>query len=299
MAPALKRTAPKIGPGSSLMTSTSQREATPSNVTGRGRMIVLLGAPGIGKTSFCAQMPGTYWLLDPTEMGILDLIESGQVRNVNENQVRKLRGDFNETLKVLDDMLYNPTMPIDTKTIVIESILGFENQCIRTCCDVDFEGKMHNHAGGYQFYQKGDRAVADNYWPKFTSRYLALREAGYNIILTGHTKTGTEKNAKGHDYLKEQARSSGPAWSVTDYIFENVFILNFEVIADKENDFARGKAEAEANRYLYCHTNPFNCAKNRMGITEKILANEGPAKLYRDWCHAANLDPRTLRFIRK
>jgi hypothetical protein len=266
----------------------------PIQGSSRGRLIALIGTPGIGKTSLAAEFPNPRFVIDPKESGIIDLQESGQVRS---DIPYKNVADFTDLIKYNEDLLYNEPPPEIPYTIVYESISGFESQAIITCNDVDFEGRWTNAANQYQILNR-DRIVADNYWAKYTNQLVRLREMGYNIILTGHSEVKNAKNPIGPDYMIETCKCSGAVWGLTDYIFENIFFLTFEVQVDKASEFVRGKAYDTAFRKMYCHKTPYCAAKNRCGISSPISADEGAKKTYLNWCAAANLDPKTLKYKR-
>lgn len=258
----------------------------------RGRLIALIGLPGMGKTSLAAEFPNPYFVIDPRESGIVDLMESGQVKKqINYQHVR----DFVD-LQRLNDSFYYDSIPDGVQTLVYESISGFEQQAILNCNDIDFQGKWTDTANQYQILNR-DRIVANKYWASFMGRIAEFRERGINIVLTGHSEVKNAKNPRGPDYMIETCKCSGPVWSETDYIFENIFFLTFDVEVEKENKFARAKAFDNAARKLYCHKTPYHAAKNRCGISEPIDAQEGPHKTYRNLCTAARWDTQTLRYL--
>lgn len=271
--------------------------------SGRGKLICLLGKPGMGKTSLAAEFPNPYFITDPTETGIIDLVESGAV-NFDMDCVNQAIGEWIPLLRFNDD-LYDDRiiLPSGRKTLVYESLSGFEKQCIKYCCDSDFNGQFHNREGGYHFFGKGDRNTGDKYWPMLMAQFLKLVNKGYNVILTGHTTVANEKNPKGSDYMVEQAKCSNPVWGATDYVFPYVFFLSFDVEVEREggSKFARPKALENADRVIWGYKTPFQAAKNRCRMT--ALINKGPVPCetpqsgFASLCKATGWHPETLRYV--
>jgi hypothetical protein len=75
----------------------------PIQGSSRGRLIALIGTPGIGKTSLAAEFPNPRFVIDPKESGIIDLQESGQVRS---DIPYKNVADFTDLIKYNEDLLY-------------------------------------------------------------------------------------------------------------------------------------------------------------------------------------------------
>jgi len=272
----------------------------PASTSGRGRLIALIGLPGMGKTSLAAQFPKPYFVIDPKESGVIDLQESGQI----DSDIQWWQADkFSDLIRFNQDILNgSSTIPSDVKTLVYESISGFEQQAMDFCCAMQFGSNWGDTAGGFNFYQKGDRITAENYWNQLSMQFVALRNMGYNVLVTGHSEVKNVKNHKGADYLCETCRCNGPTWAVTDYYFENIFFLSFEVQVEKENKFARAKALTQTNRFLWGFKTPYQAAKNRCRIdslinTEPVNADEGPEKTFINMCHACNWDRNTLRYL--
>lgn len=262
----------------------------------RGHLIAVLGAPGIGKTHLVSWFPKPYFAISRRETGILDLVDHGIIKHINEDRIHPMFESADDLTRFNDEVINRKCvlLPDDTQSIIYESVSGFEQLFMDKVCQTEFGGNWGNTAGGYQFYQKGDRIVGDQYWSKFLDQLTEIREMGYNVILTGHTTTKAVKNARGVDYLKEVCRCTTSVWEQTDYLVQNIFFLAFDVKAERESKFARGKA-VSADRYLFCLTTPYNGAKNRYNIDDLIDANESSEATYKNFCAAAKLDPLTLR----
>lgn len=271
------------------------------STSSRGRMILLVGPPGIGKTTFAAQFtPGaTYWVMGPKEAGIIDLMDSGVVR-VDPSMIHPFITDF-PALQYLFVQITNrtSTIPQNVRTIVIESVTEFELMARTHCCQVDYKSDWS--AKGFMNFQDGYRQTANGYWSPFIGQLCRLRELGYNIVLTGHSTVQKQKNKSGVDYLAETCSCDYRVWDVTHPFFENVFFLSYDVEAergDKKDNIAMGTGKAKGfTRMLYVNQTPYQNAKNRCGLTQDIEAECTAPELYRRWCTASRLDPMTLRYL--
>lgn len=262
----------------------------------RGRMFWLIGAQGIGKTTFAAQFPGTYWIIDPKEVGIIDLVESGSV-NVDMSMIHSPVMSWTDLIAFNDSVLSERlTLPQEVQTLVYESTSGFEQECHKHCCQLNYNNDWSSRKKGFMFYREGYSTAAKEFWVTAVNQWCQLREIGYNIILTGHSKMKTKANVDSVDWIYEGCNCQDPTWEVTSPYFENIFFLTFDVESSKESDFAKGKASS-ATRMLRVTKTPWHDAKNRIRLMQDIQAEEGPAKLYADLCKLAGLNPQTLKFV--
>lgn len=280
---------------------------SPQNVPRRGKLIALLGKPGMGKTSLAAQFPNPYFVIDPTETGILDLMDSGAV-NLDFQYVNQSISDWPSLVRFNDELITGRiTLPPDRSTLVYESLSGFEQQAITYCTQIDYNGNATNKEGGYHFFGKGDRAVANKYWAMLMKQFGELAAMDYNVLFTGHSEVKNEKNVSGADYMVETCKCSGPVWGCTDYIFSNVFFIVYDVEVQKEGgpkSFNRPKALENAQREVYGMKTPYHAAKNRCRMEALInkgpvSAEGGPADTYARLCKACEWDAATLRNVRR
>lgn len=271
----------------------------------RGRFMALLGKPGMGKSCLASCFPNPYFVVDPKETGILDLIDSGAA-TLDYQYVNQALTDWPSLIRFNDELLTGRIiLPPERKTLVYESISGFENQAIKHCTIFDYNGNTSNKQGGYNFYGKGDRSVGDKYWSQLMDQLNELRRVGYHILLTGHSHVTNEKNLAASDYMVETCKCSGPVWSHTDYVVDTVFFLTMDVPVARENDnqFARAKAVGHGVRQLFGAKTPYHAAKNRCRMQAKInqgpvSAEGGPLDTYIRLCNACEWDRNTLHTVR-
>ena len=256
---------------------------------------MIIGVSGIGKTTLASFFPNTYWVLDPLESGIYDLVESGGAK-VQPEYIHEPFDNFNQLLAFNEQVLKDPkTLPPNVSTIVYESMGGFEKFAQELCCQLSFGNDWGDKQGGFMFYQKGYEITASQYWVKLVKQLSRLRELGYNIVMTGHSDVKTMKNAIGDDYVCETSNCRPELWKVTHAAFENVFFYSMDVRAVKDNKFARARA-ASFTRTLHVTKTPYHDAKNRCNMQEDIVVEGTPYASYLALCKAARWDHLTLHY---
>lgn len=263
-------------------------------------MILIVGPPGVGKTSFVAQFtPGnSYWIIDPKETGVLDLMESRSIQ-VNPQMIHKPIKEFGELTNLLFQIRNNQTttIPQNALTIILESVTGFELEARDFCCRKDYGNDWSPK--GFMNFQDGYRQTANGHWSPMMQQLCALREMGFNIIMSGHSTVAKEKNQSGVDYLRETCACDYRVWDATHPFFENVFFLSYDVSAERENkraDVGVGKVK-DYSKVLHVVKTPYQDAKNRIGLKKDISADVGADVLYRTMCQQASLNPLTLRYL--
>lgn len=265
--------------------------------SGRGRMILLIGVSGIGKTSLVAQFPKTYWITDPLETGVSDLIDSGTV-SIDPDYVHSPFDNFNGMLAFGEQILRKQAgVPDDVLTIVYESMTGMESFAHDTCCANSFGGDWGDKQGGFMNYQKGFDITAKQYWSKLLKQQAAMRQLGYNVVMTGHSDVKTMKNVVSDDYICETSNCRPETWKVTHAAFENVFFYSHDVLASKDTKHARARAKAYT-RNLHVIKTPYHDAKNRCGLTKDIEVEGTPTETYMALCDACRWNPETLKYER-
>jgi DNA polymerase III delta prime subunit len=178
----------------------------------RGRLILLYGPPGISKTTTAAHAPSPLFVCTHDEQGIWEAVTAGVVPDDLKNYVITLDPACNNEdipvdtghpgwVKLISTMDTFITGGHDRRTLVIDTTSGLQTLCFQHCASVLYKGDMLAK-DGYMNYQEGYRKAAEQYWnAEFLSRCNLLTSAGYNVILLAHSKTFSEPNPGGDDYL--------------------------------------------------------------------------------------------------
>lgn len=265
---------------------------TSPNAT-KGKLIVLVGSSGIGKSSICAQFPNPQFICDDKEIGISDLTDYGTVKLKNQPIFTSDWSSLlNETTLIIKKLKNNEIqLPA---TFVYESITGFEQQCFVHVCGAEFNNNWARSGAGFYNYSNGPKTCAKKYWPIFTRLLLDIKTLGGIVILTGHTHAKNTPNLHGDDYLTEQCYCDTDLWQNTHAVAEIVAFYTYELSTVVSG--MRIKADADSlRRVLVCHKTPTHSGKNRLGINTKIECGNSPQYAYRNLCVTANLDPTTFQ----
>lgn len=248
----------------------------------RGQLLCLLGAPGMGKSSWAAQWPGVRFVIDPRDEGIIDLVYE-QLLPIKFEQV--LRAENYIQFKA---NLYSCLTDPSCKTIVLESISGIQDLCWDECSRMDHGNDMSKRS--FLNYQEGPIGADSKYFKSIVDTLQLAQNRGKHSILTGHTKVGPTKNVDGDDWLKELLDADPRFAKRINATFSNIFhIVDLVDPTKKGGQFKAG----EATRFVHCTTNPKYFAKNRMGLLGGFPFPSDPKAAYLAYCKHTNRNPLT------
>lgn len=232
--------------------------------------LIFHGVEGIGKTSFAAQSPKPIFLMAKGETGLETLIDCGrlgEVPHLPEIQT------WQETLDAID---WLTTADHEYKTLVLDTINGFERLCHEHVCRRDFNGDWGER--GFVGYQRGfDTSLAD--WRELLNAIDRLRDAKrMSVIGLCHTKVANFKNPEGADYDRYVPDMHAKTWSLTLKWADHVLFANFFTIAEKEKgSISKAKGKGGQDRVVYTVRHAAYDAKNRAGLPDQIeMGTTGP-----------------------
>lgn len=268
-----KRTAKKIT--STKKTNSTTKNQTPSPTTPINWSIILYGPQGIGKTSLCAHLPNVAFVVDKRERGILKLSQRNIVPKPQSIDVAR---SWAQLLTKLDPDNFSE----DIDHVVIESITGIESLCFEHICR-----ERHNSDWrSFYDYHRGPISAGNFEWPEFMDALAELEDSGKNIVLTGHSKTGNEKNPAGDDYTKFQVACDGRTWEKLKAWEGGILFYNSEVIPDKKAKGLRTKVLDRVQREIFCTYSPLWDSKNWFGLPDTIEAGHSPEESARNLLEA-------------
>lgn len=242
--------------------------------------MILYGVPGIGKTSFAAEMPGVVFITEAAEQGIQTLKEAGLVRA--DLPVLPPASSWSDVLGMLDALR---TEPHEHKILAIDAIGGFERLCHEEVCRRDYSGEWGER--GFGSYQRGfETALAD--WRLFINALDALRdERDMRIVVLGHAKVAPFKNPSGPDYDRYNVDVHHKTWALTHKWADLVLFANYETNFDKKEENAKkAKAKGGKVRILYTEHEAAFDAKNRHGLPAEIEMGNSSQEAWSNFVNA-------------
>ena len=137
-----------------------------------------------------ANSPDPMILMSRGETGYDTLLSAGLVPQVPAEEVTT----WQDLLGWVSDLTQDPQ---GRKTLVLDTLGGFERLCHEHVCSRDFGGDWGER--GFSSYQRGyDVSVTD--WLDLLNRLDRLREQGITILWLAHAQIRTFKNPLGLDY---------------------------------------------------------------------------------------------------
>jgi hypothetical protein len=229
---------------------------------------VLYGPPGVGKTSFGAQMPKPIFLVDYQEDGI-NTLKIGRL--VSEAvPVLPAMSDWGSTLSVLQSLA---TDEHDYKTLVIDTLGGFEALCHDYVCRMHYNGNWGET--GFTSYQKGYETSLP-YWREFVNSLDRLRdERRMSILALGHSIVKPYKNPIGDDFDRFTIALHHKTWTITERWADMVLFYDYFIDTRKaEGDRVKGQGgDTRVLRTEHCAA---FVAKNRHNLPDEIMAGKSP-----------------------
>jgi hypothetical protein len=233
--------------------------------------MVVIGPPGVGKTSLGAAAPGAVFLIDNQEDGISTLKASRLVAaNIPVLPPIGSWEDAQDALAALAEGDHNH------RTLVIDTLGGFERLCHEFVCRTEFKGIWGEK--GFSGYARGYE-VSLPPWREFLNRLDRLRsDRGMAIIALAHSLVRPFKNPEGEDYDRYIADMHHKTWSVTHKWADMVLFANYHVEVEKEG--GRNKGKGGQLRFLNTEHHAAYDAKNRHGLPPAISMGDSGAEAW-------------------
>jgi len=227
----------------------------------RAVVVTLLGDSGMGKTTLAAAFPRP--IVIRAEDGLQAI--PTELRPDAFPMIHKEEEVWQQIMALLQEKH-------DYQTLIIDSVTALERLFVQHVIDSDpKKPKSINQAlGGYG---AGLSAVASLHQRVRKACGLLNERKGMHIVFVAHADTETIELPDQDPYTRYSLRLSKK--SVAPYVDDSdvVGFLKLETFTMGDGD--RKKAISDGTRVLVCHATASNVSKNRFGITEPLLVQQG------------------------
>ncbi len=230
---------------------------------------LVYGVPGIGKTSFAAQIPGVVFMIDDKEDGINRLKESNILSE--ELPVLPECKSWGDALGILEQLR---TETHDFKALAIDSLGGFERLCRR-----DFGGDWGK--GGFTAYQQGYDVSLTDIRDLLSALDKLRDERGMSIMLLAHARVAPFKNPAGPDYDRYAVDVHHKTWNVISRWLDMTLFANYVVTVDTSNK-TRVKGRGGNTRVFHTDYDAAFDAKNRHGLPSEIDMGDSASEAWQN-----------------
>jgi hypothetical protein len=229
--------------------------------------MVVIGPPGVGKTSLGAATRKPVFLIDNQEDGIGTLKASKLVA-----ADIPVMPAFSTWTDAQDALEFLATGEHDFGTAVVDTIGGFERLLHEHVCREQYKGEWGEK--GFSSYARGYEASLPM-WREFLNRLDRLRsDRSMMIVLLAHSLVRPFKNPEGEDYDRYIADMHHKTWSVTHKWADMILFANYYVEAEKERGQSRAKGKGGQIRFFNTGHHAAYDAKNRHGLPAAIPMGE-------------------------
>jgi AAA domain len=221
---------------------------------------LLHSIPKWGKTSLACYAKDPVFLMSKGEDGLLTLIVNGLVP-AETAHFPECFGDWVGFKKALMGLANEEH---SFKTLVLDTVNGFERLCHEHICQAEFEGKWDK----FTDWGKGPK-VSLAEWSSLTGLLDGCRKKGMGIFLLCHSSVRTFANPEGPNYDRWEPTLSKEAWAHLDRWCDMILFGTHETVTPgKENQ--KSKAKGGTERVIHTERCAAFDAGNRVGLPSSI-----------------------------
>jgi hypothetical protein len=238
-----------------------QQQRTPLSSVKRERVkspwiVVIHGMPGIGKSSFAAQMPEPIFICAETHGA--DELDVGRYPDKIGSW-----SDLRQAIRRLADEEHS------FKTVVIDTIDEIEELAWRSVVDRDKKGaeSIEDVGGGWQ---KGYRAAISDWRGLLADFERLIAKRGMNVCLIAHTTRRTFKNPLGENYQRWEPNVHELASQLLIGWAKEVLFFQLETFAVRADEKSAAKGVTSGVRVIRTVDSAAYVAKNRHSLPDPL-----------------------------
>lgn len=219
--------------------------------------LMILGAPGVGKSTFAAGAPDVLFIDCERRTEHLD------VRRLDATSWEEVLGTLREVCAL------GKKSDAPCKTLVVDTVDHLEALIQAHVCKANGWSSMEEPG-----YGKGYNIALEE-WRTFVKAIEALRDVGITVVLLAHAAIRMYSNPGGADYDQWMLKLTKGAAAL---LREKVDATGFAAFEDaskakfdrKGDQITRGKAETTGRRVLYFGHNPAYETKLGLGLPDEM-----------------------------
>jgi hypothetical protein len=221
--------------------------------------LLVYGTPGIGKTTFAAQIPGALFLTCEEGGGDMDY---ARIEVVSWRALMDTLGEIERD-----------GMPEGYRVLVLDTINGFSERCADFICERARCDSLEEVGGGFG---KGYTALQEEQWRARDTLDKIRAKYGVHVVLIGHAHVKTFNDPTGPAYdrymlrMNEKVSSVWVAWAdVVAFATMDVTVKGGKRGKEIEDPMGKGKATG-GERTMFLSSAPAYEAKNRYSLPDEI-----------------------------
>jgi len=236
--------------------------------------VVFTAVEGFGKSTLASYAEKPAILMSRGETGYRTLLAHGLAPAVQAVELTEWQHTIDTIAELTEDSQ-------GIKTLCLDALSGFTDQCIKYVCNRDFNGDFGEK--GFSSYQRG-YGIAAAEWIKLLVALDALRlKQNVKILILSHVQITPFKNPEGADFDRYTPDIHAKLWSPTFKWSDATFFGRYITVIDQENQKkTKGKGIGGTERVVYTQRRDAYDAKNRYAMPEGIDISNDPSLMFNE-----------------